>query len=205
MESPFSHPVTDHPEGQTVSVYRYVLNAFPKLGRAPTLSEVKRDLGLEEWAIADALRTLETHDALRLDPATRWIAEAYPYSASETKHVVVFQSGERVHCMCAIDCFYVPFLIDCDITIHSTCHLCDRAIAVRIPGQKIATVDPRTTVVWDSDAPYDCPKTNFFCCEAHLQTWTARAPEEPGAPRTLEEARERGRVAALQIRRVIGA
>lgn len=187
-----------------LSVYRYVLETFPMLGRAPTLAETKRNLGLDERAIADALKSLEEYDALKLDPATGWIGDAYPYSPSETRHEVVFRSGKRVYCMCAIDCFYVPFLTGSDVTIYSTCHLCERAIEIQVAGQKVLVVEPSSTLVWDSDAPYDCPTTNFFCCEAHLREWRDRTPGEPGTARSLDGALERGRAAAVQIRRVLG-
>jgi hypothetical protein len=204
MESPFSKPFADEPKEPVLAVYRYVLEAFPTLGRAPTLAETKRDLGLEERAVTDALKSLEGHDALRLDPATGWIGEAYPYSPGETRHEVVFRPGKRVYCMCAIDCFYVPFLTDSDVAIYSSCHLCERAIEIQVAGQKLLVVEPSSTLVWDSDAPYDCPRTNFFCCEAHLREWRERTPDEAGTARSLDGALERGRAAAVQIRRAIG-
>lgn len=187
----------------TASVYRYVLDVIPQLGRIPTLVEVQRDLSLEAGVVTDSLRELAAIGTLRLDPASGWISEIYPYSASDTKHSVVFKSGVRVHCMCAIDCFYVPFLTDADITIHSSCHLCQHAIEVRIEGQRPSTVTPSSAVVWDSDASYDCPKTNFFCCDAHLQDWKQRESNEPGALRLIDEALERGRAAVAQIRRAV--
>jgi hypothetical protein len=105
--------------------------------------------------------------------------------------------------MCAIDCFYVPFLTDSDIIVYSSCHLCEGGIEIRVVEQRVSAVAPFSTVVWDSDAPYDCPRTNFFCSKAHLQEWREGAPDEPGVDRLIEEALERGRVAAVQIRRVI--
>jgi len=205
MASSFSHGFADDPNGAAASLYRYVLHAFPRLGRVPAPTEVGRDLGLGDQAVARALEQLETHGALRLDPGTRWIGEVYPYSAGETRHEVAFESGVQVHCMCAIDCFYVPFLTDSDVTIRSSCHLCEREIEIGVVRRRVSTVTPCSTVVWDSAAPYDCPTTNFFCCETHLREWRERNPDEPGAGRSIDEALERGRVAAAQIRRAIDA
>jgi hypothetical protein len=106
--------------------------------------------------------------------------------------------------MCAIDCFYVPFLTGSDITIQSRCQLCGTAIHVRIERKKLQMVVPVATVVWDSEASYDCPKTNFFCTERHLEEWRASARDEPGSIRSLDEALERGREAATRIMRLIG-
>ncbi|NIQ78385.1 MAG: mercury(II) reductase, partial [Anaerolineae bacterium] len=113
------------------------------------------------------------------------MADAYPYSPTPTSHLVRLGTGVRVYCMCAIDCFYVPFLTGSDITIESRCHLCGTGIHVRVERGKILMVVPVTTVVWDSEASYDCPKTNFFCSEGHLVEWRTSAPDEPGRIRSL--------------------
>jgi hypothetical protein len=204
MESLHSRHLDAEPHEEVVSVYRYILDAFPRLGRAPTVVEMKQDLDLAENSIADALRALERYDALRLDPATSWLADAYPYSANQTRHEVVFESGTRVYCMCAIDCLYVPFLTGSDIAIYSSCHVCGAGIEITITGQAVSAILPPTTVVWDSDAAYDCPKTNFFCCEEHLEEWRGRARDEPGKVCSIVRALERGRTAAVRIKRTVG-
>lgn len=106
--------------------------------------------------------------------------------------------------MCAIDCFYVPFLTGRDIGITSSCHLCRGRIEIGVQGARLSGVAPPTTAVWDSDAPHDCPKTNFFCCDAHLQEWRAGAPDEPGRVCSLDRALERGRTAAARIKQMTG-
>jgi hypothetical protein len=194
------------PSEQTVIVYRYVLDAFPRLGRAPALAEAQRDLSLDAASITDALRELASHDAVRLDPTTGWIADAYPYSPVKTAHEVQFEAGSRVYCMCAIDCFYVPFLAESACSIHSSCHHCGVSIEIALDATGVVTnAPPTTTVVWDSGAAYDCPKTNFFCDPAHLEAWRSIAGEEPGTVRSIEAALERGRSAAARIREVIGS
>jgi len=203
MDYPFSRAFAVNPKQLTVSVYRYVLDSFVTRGRVPALAEIRRDLGLEHADVVDALRDLEVHNALRLDPSTAWIGEVYPYSAGETRHKVVFGSGVVVHCMCAIDCFYVPFLTGSDVTVYSGCHVCECDIEIRLVSQRVEAVKPCSTVVWDSDAPYDCPTTNFFCCDAHMQEWKNGTVGESGTVRSIGEALERGRVAAAAILRVI--
>lgn len=197
-------PLDADSDAQLLTAYRYLLEAFPRLGRAPTLREMKNELDLSEDAIGEILGRLEACGALRLDPRTSWIADAYPYSPTPTSHLVSFDTGVRAYCMCAIDCFYVPFLTGSDISIESRCHLCRTGIHVRIERGKILMVVPVTTVVWDSEALYDCPKTNFFCSEGHLLEWRTSAPDEAGRIRSLDAALERGREAATRIRQVIG-
>jgi hypothetical protein len=201
----------DDPPGDVVedtriaTAYRYILEAFPRLGREPTLVEMEKDLHLRKDVIVDILRSLDGKGALRLDPATSRIVDAYPYSALPTGHRVVFESGEQVHSMCAIDAFYIPFLTESDVAIYSRCFHCRADLEIRVERQKISTVMPATVVIWDSAASYDCPRTNFFCNEEHLRMWRDSVPEEPGQLCSLDAALDRGRKAASRIRQSVGA
>jgi hypothetical protein len=105
--------------------------------------------------------------------------------------------------MCAIDAFYVPFLTGADVRIDSCCHYCGSGIQTSVKHGAVEGTAPSTTVIWDSAAPYDCPSTNFFCREEHLQLWLRGAPEEPGRMVDLGTALERGKDAAARIRRDI--
>ncbi len=110
-----------------------------------------------------------------------------------------------LHWMCAIDVFYVPFLIGSDVSIESNCHYCDTAIQISVLDGAIARANPAATIVWYSAAAYDCPLTNFFCCEDHLRLWHEGVPDEPGRQVDLLMALERGRVAAARIRSEVAA
>ena len=189
---------------RTRETYKYILDAFPRLGRAPTLEEMARDLNLELGRLTDGLRTLEREGALRLDPESSRVVGAYPYSAVPTTHTVTLESGVELNGMCAIDCFYVPFLASPGLTIRSQCHVCDREISLRIDGLRVSALNPDTTIIWSSEASFDCPQTNFFCDESHLRTWRETHPGEPGRACSIEEALERGRRAADRIRQRIG-
>jgi len=186
------------------TAYRYILEAFPRLGRDPTLAEMEKDLHLRKDVIVGILRSLDAKGALRLDPATSRIVDAYPYSALPTGHRVVFKSGEQVHSMCAIDAFYIPFLTESDVAVYSRCSHCRADLEVRVQGRRISMAKPATLVIWDSAASYDCPKTNFFCSEEHLLGWRNTAPEESGQVCSLDAALDRGRKAATRIRQSIG-
>jgi hypothetical protein len=185
-------------------LHRYILDSFPRLGRAPGLQEMVDDLSLDEDSVVRILRGLEAAGVLRLDPVASWISDAYPYSATPTAHTVTFKSGVTVYCMCAIDCFFVPFLAEPDITIRSRCHSCEADIEIPIERQRVSALEPRETIIWDSSAPFDCPKTNFFCGERHLLQWKERLPEEPGKACSIDAALERGREAAARIATALG-
>ena len=151
--------------------------------------------------IIDNVRALEADGALRLDPESSCILDAYPYSAVPTKHTVQLEGGPKLYCMCAIDVFYVPFLTESDVSIESRCQCCDSVIHIGVESGAITEVDPSATAVWDSAATYDCPLTNFFCSKEHLELWLKDHPEEPGKQIVLTMALERGRTAAARIRR----
>lgn len=194
-------PPGQHDENADLRLtYSYVLAAFLRFGRAPSSSEIAGDLLLAEEAVLDNLKGLQDRGALRLDSDDSSILDAYPYSAVPTKHAVELPSGAVRHCMCAIDVFYVPFLIGSDVGIESRCHYCDVPIQISVVDGAISHVDPVPAVVWDSAAEYDCPLTNFFCSEGHLRLWRDRFPDEPGQQLDLMMALERGKVAAARIR-----
>jgi hypothetical protein len=183
--------------------FGYVLDVFRRTGRAPTHAEIATALQVADKGVTDDLRALEDAGALRLDPDGSAILDAYPYSAVPTKHTVRLSDGPLLHCMCAIDVFYVPFLTESDVRIESHCHYCEAGIRLAVHNGTLAGVDPPAIVVWDSAAAYDCPMTNFFCSEEHLRLWRESAPGEQGQQIDLFAALDRGRIAAARIRRAL--
>jgi len=193
-------PLQDRQEAPAIRVvYWYILETFHKQGREPTLFEMERDLHFDRNSVVKMLKSLESKGALRLDPMTLRIMDAYPYSAVPTRHRVSLKDGRQVYCMCAIDVFYLPFLTGDHVAVRSRCHQCRNEIQIDIGPDAISIAEPPTTVLWDSAAAYDCPKTNFFCSEEHLRQWQDRAPDERGHACTLSEALERGRNAVQRI------
>ena len=184
--------------------YRYILGAFPRLGRGPTLAEMETDLSIGKERVLSILMTLQDEGAIRLDPLAVRIMSAYPYSADPTEHTVLLPSGRQVYCMCAIDAFYVPFLTGSTVCIRSRCFHCLSQIEIRVTRNQISVARPATSIIWDSAASDDCPKTNFFCSEEHLFQWWNGAPEEPGKTCSLDAALERGKIAVSRIREAFG-
>ena len=185
------------------ALHRYILGAFPRLGRAPTHVEMQRDLRFDRETVIANLRALEVEGGLRLDPVSSRILEACPYSAVPTRHTVVLESGRQLFCLCAIDAFYVPFLAESSVTIHSLCFQCKVGLQIRVERHKILRIKPATAVIWDSADPDPacCPKTNFFCNLEHLVQWWNGMPEEMGQAYAIEAALGRGQRAADRIMR----
>jgi len=184
--------------------YQYILEAFPRLGRVPTLHEMEKELHLSRDCIAGTMESLEAEGSLRHDPTTLRIMDACPYSAVPTRHGVVLGDRRHVYCMSAIDAFSVPFLTKSDVTIHSRCFYCQAHIRISVAQSKVSMAKPATSVIWDSASSYDWPKTNFFCSEAHLRRWRGNAPGKSGQVCGLDTALGRGRKAANRIRQSVG-
>jgi hypothetical protein len=106
--------------------------------------------------------------------------------------------------MCAIDTFYVPFLIGSNVAIQSQCLHCKAKIQVHVDGEEVSVTQPPGALIWHSGADYDCPNTNFFCCRDHLRSWRTECPKEKGRIRTVEEALARGKAAVVRIEEVLG-
>jgi hypothetical protein len=181
--------------------YFYILDAFPRLARVPRLEELEGDLLLSRDRITTILDALSAEGALRVEPASYLILEAYPYSGVPTRHHIHFREGGHVYTACAVDAFYVPFLTGHDITIRSRCFHCRAEIEIEMKGHGISRAEPTHSVVWNSARAYDCPKTNFFCSEAHLSEWRETAPDEKGQVYTLADALDAGKRAADRITR----
>ena len=180
--------------------YRYILEAFPRLGRGPTLAEMETDLRIDKECLPRILKTLEAEGAINLDPQAVRIMDAFPYSTKPTEHTVLLPSGGRVCCMCAIDAFYVPFLTESQLRIRSRCFHCRSEIEVHATPNIVSLARPATAIIWDSASSDTCPKTNFFCSEAHLLQWSRCAPGELGKMCALDAALDRGRTAVSRIR-----
>lgn len=181
-----------------------VLKSFPRSGTAPTPEELEEDLRLDGEQVRAVLLRLQASGFLRVDTRSGRIAEAYPYSSFPTRHEVSWAEGKQVYCMCAIDTFYVPFLNESDVRIRSICLHCETEIRLRVERERVCFVEPPGTLIWHSEAEYDCPNTNFFCNLDHLRAWRVRFPEERGRVCAVEEGLARGKEAVEQIRTLIG-
>ena len=136
-----------NPSALTQMTLWYVLDAFPRLGRAPQLEEMRRDLFLSGGRITSILDSLEAEGGLRVEPTTCMILDAYPYSGVPTRHRVYLPERDRLYCMCAVDTFYVPFLTGSDLTIRSRCFHCRAEIEIGLAQDTISRAEPCTSSI----------------------------------------------------------
>lgn len=185
-------------EPQEEAVRQYILTQYPLLGHAPTCEEMTAALGFNGPAEVRAiLERFYELDLLYLDPVSREIRLAYPFSTVPTKHLVRFRdwaAAKPVYAPCAVDALGIPFMFDRDLSIESSCAQCQRPVEIEVRGRRIETCGPAETMVWVGTAYSGhaatsvCPTLDFFCSPGHLATWRQGRPHEAGYEVSLGEA-----------------
>jgi mercuric ion transport protein len=185
-------------ETREEAVRRYILTQYPLLGRAPSCQEIAAALGLNGLDHVRAiLERFHALDLLYLDPESREIRLAYPFSTVPTKHLVRFRDwaeAKPVYAQCAVDALGIPFMLGRDLSILSACAYCEKPIQIEVRDQRIVPCDPAGTVVWVGTAYSGhaatsiCPTVDFFCSSAHAAAWWQARPHEAGHVLSVGEA-----------------
>ncbi|UCH78878.1 MAG: alkylmercury lyase family protein, partial [Candidatus Coatesbacteria bacterium] len=157
-------------------VRRFILTRTAVWGRIPLVAEIKEAFARLPGEEVDAvLRALDEVDVIHLAEDGVSVAAAYPFSGPETPHLVTPYAGDYrpVYAMCAVDALGIPFMLGCDVAIHSRCGHCDDAVDLRVEGGEITSLEPASAVVWFDLEPHPCaaasccPNTNFFASAEH--------------------------------------
>jgi mercury(II) reductase len=177
-----------------------LLQLYPAEGRAPTLADLAARSGLTEARTRSHLEDLRRRDLVVLDEDR--IGGAYPFTDTDTGHRILLDD-RTVSAMCAVDALGIGAMLDRDAEIISRCRHCGAPIriATQDRGRAMASVQPRTAVVWLSlryeggcAASSLCSVTEFFCSDEHLSDWRRDRPvDEPGVRLSIDEALEAGR------------
>ncbi|MEK7763246.1 MAG: alkylmercury lyase family protein, partial [Nitrospirota bacterium] len=172
------------------AVRQYILTQYPLLGRAPGCQEIATALGLNgPGDVRAILERLHELDLLYLDSDSREIRLAYPFSTIPTTHLVQFRgwpAAKPVYALCAIDALGIPFMMDQDVSIESSCAYCATPVAVKVRDRRIESCIPAETVVWVGTAYRGhaatslCPTLDFVCSPAHAVAWREARPQEEG-------------------------
>lgn len=180
------------------AVRRFILTQYALLGRAPSCQEIAVALKLNPSEVLTSLKWLHELDFLNLEPGSREIRLAYPFSTVPTRHVVKFLDwveAKPVYAQCAVDALGIPFMFRGDLSIASSCAHCKNPIEIEVRGRKITAYQPAETVVWSGtvtmyrDCVADiCPSVNFFCSPAHVAAWQVGQTEANGSILSLGEA-----------------
>lgn len=130
------------------------------------------------------------------------IIAAYPFSASETHHKVIFEDGREVFALCATDALGIHFMLHKDITVLSRCLECEKEIRITIKNGKINSCNSKRITEFESSiergictAKTLCPFISFFCSNEHLEKWKEKNPEyRSGRVYSIDEALEHSKI-----------
>lgn len=182
-------------------IRKFILREFARTGKAPVSGEIVEGMGLASIDPVD--RTIEK--LASADILTRKggeIVSAYPFSARQTRHRVVFDDGREVYALCATDAMGIHFMLNGGITVISRCPWCEGETKVKVGNGRIESHEPEGMLEFVSGqercgctAETCCPYINFFCSEEHLASWKEKNPElANGETYTLDEALRHGRM-----------
>jgi mercuric reductase len=185
---------TDH------RIRKRILRDFARSGRASTSAEIAGDLKLPEATVTKTIEVLQKLDLLSRKGDE--IISAYPFSAVETRHKVVFGDGHAVYALCATDAFGVHFALNEATNIISRCPACEEEIRIAVKDGRIKSSEPEGVIEFVSNrergkctAENLCPFLNFFCSEEHLKAWRDRNPEYgSGEVYSLDQALHHGKI-----------
>ena len=117
-----------------LSVYHH----FVRSGLAPTTRTVGDELGASPAAIADSFERLAAAHVLVLDPVTRNVWMAMPFSAVPTAFRVRSATGEW-WANCAWDALGISAMLKSPVEIISSCSDCGDPPPIRTTGRALST------------------------------------------------------------------
>jgi Alkylmercury lyase len=182
------------------ALYRWVLRTFAA-GAAPEPAGLREAAATFGVRLDKALVVLAAEDLVHLDPATRVVAVAYPFSSTPRGHRVLIDGKQAVEAMCAIDALGIAPMLELPIEVFSHDPISGREVWVRIDLGDGAWWEPEEAVVLAGSSARGgpsfrscCSILNFFeSGESALQYLLAH-PEVTGHAVTLPEAIEAGRL-----------
>ena len=80
-------------------ICKYILNAFPELGRGPMFDEIVENTLLPEENVASGLERLNSIDMLKFDEETGQVLVLYPLSGISCPHEVHIKGKKPVYGM----------------------------------------------------------------------------------------------------------
>lgn len=165
-------------------VWRAILEAFARTGRAPSPSHLAGTTGIATASVSDWLRQLQTRDLVVLDESGA-VTAAYPFCTWITGHRVHVGRLTVVNSLCAIDALGMGAMLGRDVTIETACRHCGTPVRIttQYNGIDLETIAPAHAVVWCGiDYATGCAATSgctvkvFFCSDEHLQAWRSADP-----------------------------
>jgi hypothetical protein len=109
-------------------------------GTPPRVDRLAELLSLPAPVVRESLERLAAARALVLQPTSREILMANPFSAVATPFVV-HAGGRRYYGNCVWDALGIPAMVRSDATVHTSCACCGEAMELAVAGGSLAPVE----------------------------------------------------------------
>lgn len=178
-----------------------ILRGFAATARAPSAARLAEACALAPDELTAVLRELKDRDLIVLDRSGDTVTGAYPFTQSDTGHVVRV-NGVALFAMCAVDALGIGAMLGQDTKIESRCGGCGAPVRVETGegGLSLTSHAPDGAVVWVGDlyaggcgATSLCQTILFFCADDHLRAWRqAGRSDQDGCRLSVAEAHQVG-------------
>jgi alkylmercury lyase-like protein len=130
----------DSVDEQDVRVRAAVYDSAMLSGIPPSILDLSRQLALPREDVLGSLERLATAKALVLQPESREILMANPFSAVPTPFAV-HAGGRLYYGNCIWDALGIPAMLGCDATLQSSCACCGEAMRLAVTNGGLEPVD----------------------------------------------------------------
>ena len=169
---------------------RYAVYATFAEGLVPRSLSIASRLHVSQQAVKESYERLHAARAIVLDPHTKEVWMAHPFSAVPTDFRVRAE-GRDWFANCAWDAFGIAVLTGMDAVLSTTCLDCDGPIVHRVEERRLVDAHGVVHFVvpaakwWDNIA-LTCSTIRFFRSEEHVLNWSARTETPIGAIMPVE-------------------
>jgi hypothetical protein len=147
-------------------------------GVKPASAILAPKVRLPQPAVYESFERLKTSKVIVLDPHTREVTVAMPFSTVETPFRVA--AGEHTYFACsAWDAFGIAIMMGGDAVVSTTCADCDGPIVHRVEQKQLADAHGVAhfavpAAQWWDNIAYTWDTIRFFRSEEHVHTWSAQ-------------------------------
>jgi hypothetical protein len=127
-------------EEQDVRVRAAVYEGAMLSGTPPSILDLSRQLALPREDVSGSLERLATAKALVLQPESREVLMANPFSAVPTPFAVL-AGGRLYYGNCIWDALGIPAMLGCDATLQCSCACCGEAMRLAVTHGDLEPID----------------------------------------------------------------
>src|SRR5574337_865766 len=114
---------------------KYILKEFARTGKPPAEKTIIKAMKLPSIeSVRRFIERLHKADILTMEGGE--IISAYPFSAKQTRHKVVFPDGHEIYSLCATDALGIHFMLAENVDVRARCPECEGEMKMEVKGGK---------------------------------------------------------------------